>query len=126
MVGLTWKQFQLTVIKDCPKCELRDGRWRHHGYHGMKISNYGGTWNDSYHMHDGSGWLSLVWPFMLPVFAGKMIGSRKATKSVRAMEQAAVDDIRRNNELAEAKHQAQLAKVRAEEDEYLTKQLKDK
>lgn len=119
MVGVSWKTMQMFFIGRCGHCELRDGKWKHYGYHGMKIYGYGQQWNNSFHMHSNAGMWSLVWPFMIPVLLGQAASDRKSVKANK-------DEQRRHNELTEAKHQAELARLRRIEDEELTRQLQDK
>lgn len=122
-IGVAWKPMQMNIIKRCPRCELRDGEWKHYGYHGLKITGYGRDWNDSFHMHNAAGWLALAWPAMLPVMVGQMVSNR-STKSERALQSAEADKIRRNSELEEQQHQVELARLRARENEYLDQHLK--
>lgn len=130
MIGVTWRPFQLAIMRDCPNCKLRDGEWKHYGYHGMKIVGHGGQWNDAFFMHSAAGWWSLAWPFILPVFIGKIISSQKQTKTQKTLERSAADKIRRQSELDEQQHQVELAELRAKEnrllDEHIRREIQDR
>lgn len=64
---------------------------------------------------------AFFWPLTLPWHAGAMISGFDKTgrKELKAVT-------RRSEEIAEAKHQAELAEIRANEDAHLTRQLQDR
>lgn len=121
IIGLCWNPIRSAVIKGCAQCQLRDGEFKHFGSSGGKYSS---GWKNSDYMHSGSSWAALLWPLILPVFAGKMLSNRTASKEVRALAQAEADKVRRQNELDEQTHQIHLARLRAKENDLLDQHLK--
>lgn len=72
--------------------------------------------------HGGNGAAQAAfWPVTLPWTLGSMVNDPE-----RAKDKVNKATVRRQEEIEEAKHQAELARIRADEDAHLTRQLQDK
>lgn len=118
IAGVLRRPFAKVSIRRCPDCI--------NGKHPKKKTpEYGRAYtveHDSLVYHGEMGSIQAgFWPVTLPWTAGSMIGD--SDRAQRKEEKAAA---RRKYELDEARHQAELAKIRADEDAHLTRQLQDK
>lgn len=112
IAGLLRGPYLARELSNCSKCE--DGQcwdeWQDE--YGRK----GTTKKTSRAVHIGNATsMAILWPFTAPFCAGSMIGDRENR-----------DISKRNREIESAKHKVELAKLRRQEDEELTKQLQDR
>jgi hypothetical protein len=121
VAGITAKMFQKAVIKRCGFCALNSsGEWRHKhlGRYGEKEFILSTT------AHDGSPYLSIFWPIVFPFMVGQAVGDGDQRKQDKAQTQLESAQNRRTEELAEAEHQVELARLRKKENDLLDQHLK--
>lgn len=117
VAGLLKTPFAKLSTGKCKKCYDGNHHWvDDNSYRTSNRETSSAVW----HANDGAG-MAAAWPFTLPWTLGSII-----TGSDRAGNKRNKAEARRANEIDEAEHQAKLARIRADEDAHLTRQLQDK
>ena len=115
IAGTLRKPFAQVAAGRCSKCFDGKHHWRDDsGYRSIDREQD----SAKYHGEDGSI-RSALWPFTLPWTIGTMV-----TGTDRAQSKKVKAGARRAEELAEAEHQVELAKLRKKENELLDHHLK--
>jgi hypothetical protein len=114
VAGISAKIFQNAVIKRCGHCAINgSGEWRH-----RRVGRYGDKeFILSTTAHDASPYLSIFWPIVFPFMIGQDVGDSGQRKLDKAQN-------RRTEEIAEAEHQVELARLRKKENDLLDQHLK--
>jgi len=114
VIGALVGPLQKSIIRRCTRCSIHNG----HSYH---VNGYEKKRSED--VHDYASAVALFWPLALPYLLGRWISELPQHRVSRAERRALAASRRRDEELEEQRHQNKLARLRAEENAMLDKQL---